>query len=238
MPKEETGCGQAKSVKRSGPLYAHFAPWNVAAVCSCLFFRLLNYSVLPLHLLSRVLLQGFSFARSLVLLCSCSLVLWLLLSYSYTSSSYCNTLHRSSLYSSSSRRYCLHLRGSSSTPSSEVFFSSTSSSSSIVESAGDISLVLSSNLRVYSGSLSSKAPHFFTNTCLVRILVKSLVAAVISQVFQRPSQCVSIGCLSLVAPTTILIKLLCLLSLSVCWVCVCVGRCFLPLCVLLSCTTG
>ena len=50
------------------------------------------------------------------------------------------------------------------------------------------------------------------------ILVESLVAAVIPQVFQRPSQCASIGSLSLVAPTAILIKLSCLLSLSVCWV--------------------
>ena len=41
--------------------------------------------------------------------------------------------------------------------------------------------------------------HFFTNTCPVRILVKSLVAAVISQLFQRPSQCASIGSLLLVA---------------------------------------
>ena len=38
------------------------------------------------------------------------------------------------------------------------------------------------------------------------ILNKSLVAAVISQVFQGPSQCASIGSLSLVAPTAILIK--------------------------------
>ena len=50
------------------------------------------------------------------------------------------------------------------------------------------------------------------------ILIESLVAAVIPQVFQRPSRCASIGSLSLVAPTTILIKLFCLLSLSVCWV--------------------
>ena len=39
------------------------------------------------------------------------------------------------------------------------------------------------------------------------ILIEFLVAAVIPQVFQRPSQCASIGSLSLVAPTTILIKL-------------------------------
>ena len=50
------------------------------------------------------------------------------------------------------------------------------------------------------------------------ILIESLVAAVIPQVFQRPSQCASIGSLSLVAPTAILIKLFFLLSLSVCWV--------------------
>ena len=50
------------------------------------------------------------------------------------------------------------------------------------------------------------------------ILIESLVAAVIPQVFQRPSQCASIGSLSLVAPTTILIKLFFLLSLSVYWV--------------------
>ena len=50
------------------------------------------------------------------------------------------------------------------------------------------------------------------------ILIESLVAAVIPQVLQRPSQCVSIGCLSLVAPTAILIKLVFLLSLFVCWV--------------------
>ena len=50
------------------------------------------------------------------------------------------------------------------------------------------------------------------------ILIESLVAAVIPQVLQRPSQCVSIGCLSLVAPTAILIKLVFLLSFSVCWV--------------------
>ena len=50
------------------------------------------------------------------------------------------------------------------------------------------------------------------------ILIESLVAAVIPQVFQRPSQCASIGSLSLVAPTAILIKLFFLLSLSVYWV--------------------
>ena len=50
------------------------------------------------------------------------------------------------------------------------------------------------------------------------ILIESLVAAVILQVFQRPSRCASIGSLSLVAPTTILIKLFFLLPLSVCWV--------------------
>ena len=55
----------------------------------------------------------------------------------------------------------------------------------------------------------------------------SLVAAVISQVFQRPSQCASIGSLSFVAPMTILIKSLptvpfCLLgACSGRWVAVC-----------------
>ena len=52
------------------------------------------------------------------------------------------------------------------------------------------------------------------------ILIESLVAAVIPQVFQRPSQCASIGSLSLVAPTAILIKslptvLFCLLGACV-----------------------
>ena len=71
------------------------------------------------------------------------------------------------------------------------------------------------------------------------ILIESLVAAVIPQVFQRPSQCASIGSLSLVAPTAILIKLFFLLSLlSAGCVCGSVGRCFLSLCVLLSCSTG
>ena len=60
----------------------------------------------------------------------------------------------------------------------------------------------------------------FTNACLVRILVKSLVAAVISQVFQRPPQCASIA-------DDHKNKAFFLRSLSV-------GRCFLPLCVLLS----
>ena len=48
-----------------------------------------------------------------------------------------------------------------------------------------------------SGSRSSQVS--------VRIPVKSPVAAVTSKVFQRPSQCASIGCLFLVAPTTILV---------------------------------
>ena len=70
------------------------------------------------------------------------------------------------------------------------------------------------------------------------ILIESLVAAVIPQVFQRPSQCASIGSLSLVAPTAILIKLFFLLSLlSAGCVCGSVGRCFLSLCVH-SCSTG
>ena len=73
--------------------------------------------------------------------------------------------------------------------------------------------------------------RFFTNTCLVRILVKSLVAAVISQVFQRPSQCASIGSLSLVAPSAKLIKAS---SYAFCLLGACAGRCFLPPCVLLS----
>ena len=80
--------------------------------------------------------------------------------------------------------------------------------------------------------LSYEAPHFFTNTCPVRILVKSLVAAVISQVFKRPSRCELIGCLMLVAPTTILIKVLSTVPFSL--VCGSVGRCFLLPCVLLS----
>ena len=122
-------------------------------------------------------------------------------------------------------------------PSSGVFFSSTSSPSSIVESAADESSSSAppSNLRVYSGSLSSEAPHFFTNTCPFGLFSssQSLVAAVIPQVFQRPSQCASIGSLSLVAPTTILIKLFFLLSLlSAGCVCGSVGRCSSALCVL------
>ena len=156
---------------------------NVAAACSC-FLSLLSSILLfcPILLFSSILfslvlfyplwvLSPVLFSRlSCSLFCSFysfywALVLSPLLSYSYCSC--CYSLHRSSLYSSSSRRYCLHLRGSSSVPSSGVFFSSTSSPSSIVELAADVSSssAPSSNLRVYSGSLSSEAPHFFTNTC-------------------------------------------------------------------------
>ena len=71
------------------------------------------------------------------------------------------------------------------------------------------------------------------------ILIESLVAAVIPQVFQRPSQCASIGSLSLVAPTAILIKYCSSYCpfLSAGCLCGSVGRCFLSLCVL-SCFTG
>ena len=136
-----------------------------------------------------------------------ALVLSPLLSYSYCSC--CYSLHRSSLCSSSSRRYCLHLRGSSSVPSSGVFFSSTSSPSSIVESATDVSSssAPSSNLRVYSGSLSSEAPHFFTNTCPSGLFSSSPSWLLWSLKYSSaPSQCASIGSLSLVVPTAILIK--------------------------------
>ena len=145
---------------------------NVAAAYSYLFC-LSFCSILSSPVLFYPLWVLFSVLFSLL---SCSLfysfysfywalVLSPLLSYSYCSC--CYSLHRSSLYSSSLRRYCPHLRGSSSVPSSGVFFSSTSSPSSIVESAADVSSssAPSSNLRVYSGSLSSEAPHFFTNTC-------------------------------------------------------------------------
>ena len=148
---------------------------NVAAAYSCLFssvpsFHLPSFcSVLFCSIvlfLSGSILSGFCpLLYSLFHSFYWALVLSPLLSYSYCSC--CYSLHRSSLYSSSSRRYCLHLRGSSSVPSSGVFFPSTSSPSSIVESAADVSSssAPSSNLRVYSGSLSSEAPHFFTNTC-------------------------------------------------------------------------
>ena len=168
-----------------------------------------------------------------------ALVLSPLLSYCYCSC--CYSLHRSSLYSSSSRRYCLHLRGSSSVPSSGVFFSSTSSPSSIVESAADVSSssAPSSNLPSLFGQPVVRGATFLHQHLSVRIiLIESLVAAVIPQVFQRPSQCASIGSLSLVAPTAILIKLFFPLSLlSAGCVCGSVGRCFLSLCVL-SCSTG
>ena len=144
---------------------------NVAAAYSWLFYSssmvlFCPLQFYPLWVLSSVL---FSLPSCSLFHSFCSfywaLVLSPLLSYSYCSC--CYSIHRSSLYSSSSRRYCLHLRGSSSVPSSRVFFSSTSSPSSIVELAADVSSssAPSSNLRVYSGSLSSEAPHFFTNTC-------------------------------------------------------------------------
>ena len=147
---------------------------NVAAAYSCLFssvpsfYSILLFSSLLLYrsILSGSILSGFCpLFYSLFYSFYWALVLSPLLSYSYCPC--CYSLHRSSLYSSSSRRYCLHLRGSSSVPSSGVFFSSTSSPSSIVELAADVSSssAPSSNLRVYSGSLSSEAPHFFTNTC-------------------------------------------------------------------------
>ena len=156
----------------------------------------------------------------------------LLLSYSFSSCYY--SLHRSSLYSSSLRRYCLHLRGSSSAPSSGVFFSSTSSPSL---SSSLRPMYLRRRLPIFESIRAACRPRrhiFFTNTCLVRILVKFPVAAVISQVFQRPPQCASIGCLSLAAPTTILRKLSsCGPFLFAGCMCGSVGRCFLPLCVLL-----
>ena len=206
---------------------------NVAAAYSCLFSSVPSFylpsSVLSFYSSSIWFYSGLSFYWALVLSP--------LLSYSYCSC--CYSLHRSSLYSSSSRRYCLHLRGSSSVPSSGVFFSSTSSPSSIVESAADVSSssAPSSNLRV--GQPVVRGATFLHQHLSVRIiLIESLVAAVIPQVFQRPSQCASIGSLSLVAPTAILIKLFFLLSLlSAGCVCGSVGRCFLSLCVL-SCSTG
>ena len=125
---------------------------KIAAACSCLFSLLLVLFFSASSLALAVLL---------VLLGPCSLV-WLLFSYSPC----CFSLHRSSPYSSS-RRYCLHLRGLSSSPSSGAFVTSTSSPSCVVESAAaeSSSSAPSSNLRVYSGSLSSGALHFFTNTC-------------------------------------------------------------------------
>ena len=136
---------------------------SVPSFCSILLFSsLLFYR----SILSGSILSGFCpLFYSLFYSFYWALVLSPLLSYSYCPC--CYSLHRSSLYSSSSRRYCLHLRGSSSVPSSGVFFSSTSSPSSIVELAADVSSssAPSSNLRVYSGSLSSEAPHFFNNTC-------------------------------------------------------------------------
>ena len=148
-----------------------------------------------------------------------ALVLSPLLSYSYCSC--CYSLHRSSLYSSSSRRYCLHLRGLSSVPYSRVFFSSTSSPSSIVELAADVSSssAPSSNLWVYSGSLSSEAPHFFTNTCPSGLFSSSPSWLLWFLKYSSAHPSVRrFGSLSLVAPTAILIKLFFQLSLSVCWV--------------------
>ena len=126
-------------------------------------FRLLSASsliVVLFHLLS-CWFSSFGF---------CSLVLSPLLYFSY--SSFCYSFHRSSLYSSSSRHYCLHNHGSSSVPSSGVSFPSNSSPSSIIESAADVTSLGSSNLRVYSCSLWSDATHFFTYTCPLRILPK------------------------------------------------------------------
>ena len=77
------------------------------------------------------------------------------------------------------------------------------------------------------GQPAFRGATFLHKDLSVRILVNSVVAAVISQVFQRPSQSASISSLSLVAPTTILIKSLptvpfCLLGVCAgLWVAVC-----------------
>ena len=145
---------------------------NVAAAYSCLFCSIGLLYILSSPVLSSLLFSPLS--CSLFYSFYWALVLSPLLSYTLTVRAVIS-LHRSCLYSSSSGRYCLVLRGSSSMPSSGVFFSSTSSPSSIVESAADVSSssVPSSNLRVYSGSLSSEAPHFFTNTCPSRLFSSS-----------------------------------------------------------------
>ena len=46
VPKVETDCGQAKSIKRSGPLYAHFAryPFDRDRIRSFLPLLLSNHS--------------------------------------------------------------------------------------------------------------------------------------------------------------------------------------------------
>ena len=180
---------------------------NVAAAYSCLFSSFPSFC--SILLFSSILLLFYGSVLSSLLFYSilsvfCSLfyslywalVLSPLLSYSYWSCFY--SLHRSSLYSSSSRRYCLHLRGSSSVPSSGVFFSSTSSTSSIVEAAADVSSSSAppSNLRVYSGSLSSEAPHFFTNTCPSGIFSSSpsWLLWFLKYSSAHPSVCRSVAC--------------------------------------------
>ena len=182
---------------------------NVAAAYSCLFCLFYpGFCSIPLLVLSSVLfsLLSCSFFYSFYSF-YWALVLSPLLSYSYCLC--CYSLYRSSLYSSSLRRYCLHLRGSSSVPSSGVFFSSTSSPSSIVESAADVSLssAPSSNLRVYSGCLSSEAPHFFTHTCPSGLFSSSpsWLLWFLKYSSAHPSVRRSVA-LSLVAPTAILIK--------------------------------
>ena len=132
---------------------------NIAAACLCLFsfglFSLVLSSVL-FSLLSCSLFYSFCLGS-----CSVALTLLLLLLVLLFSSPLFSLLFSFETLLSSSSWIVLRAFFRSLLLVHEFSFPS-----SIVESAADVSSssAPSSNLRVYSGSLSSEAPHFFTDT--------------------------------------------------------------------------
>ena len=83
-------------------------------------------------------------------------------------------------------------------------------------------------------SIQLPSSRLHTSAFIVTSGISSSVAAVTGLVIQRPTQCESIGSLSLVAPTTILIKSVSPVLLSPVCMCESVGRCSSTLCVPLS----
>ena len=189
---------------------------NVAAACSCLFFStpLLWFSSIFSLVLFYPLCVLFSILFALLGSCSLALTLLLLLFVLLFSSPLFSLLVFFETLLSSSSWIVLRAFFRSLLLVHEFCF---------IYRRGGGRRILELGAALQSSSLFGqpvvRGATFLHQHLSVRIiLIESLVAAVIPQVFQRPSQCASIGSLSLVAPTAILIKLFFLLSLSVCWV--------------------
>ena len=189
---------------------------NVAAACSCLFYStpLLWFSSIFSLVLFYPLCVLFSILFALLGSCSLALTLLLLLFVLLFSSPLFSLLVFFETLLSSSSWIVLRAFFRSLLLVHEFYF---------IYRRGGGRRILELGAALQSSSLFGQpvvrgATFLHQHLSVRNILIESLVAAVIPQVFQRPSQCVSIGSLSLVAPTAILIKLFCLLSLSVCWV--------------------